>query len=100
MNSRAVIFKTIAAIVLCLGLGVAAGIAIAAPDDGVITAKVKSALVADRNVNGFDIGVETQRGEVRLSGSADSQEQIDRAVRIARQVEGVRGVDNRVHVKR
>ena len=100
MNSRAVIFKAVAAMTLCLGLGVVAGMAVSAPDDSVITAKVKSALVADRNVNGFDISVETRQGEVRLGGSADNQEQIDRAVRIARQVDGVRGVDNRVRIKR
>jgi hyperosmotically inducible periplasmic protein len=113
MNNLAAVLKTIAAIVLCVGLGVVAGIAVGATtsgsggstagaraDDSVITAKIKSGLVADRNVHGFDISVETKQGEVLLSGSVDSQDQIDRAVRIARQVEGVRRVDNRMRVKR
>jgi osmotically-inducible protein OsmY len=98
--NRAIFLKTAVAIVICIGLGVAAGIAVAAPDDSVITAKIKSALVADRSVNGFGINVETRSGEVLLSGTADNQAQIDRVVTIARQVDGVRKVDNRMRVTR
>jgi hyperosmotically inducible protein len=69
-------------------------------DDSVITAKIKSALVADRGVNGFDIHVETRQGQVSLSGSVDSQAQAERAAAIAGQVDGVRRVDNRMRVQR
>ena len=58
-----------------------------------ITTKVKSSLLADSDVAGLDVEVETVNGEVRLSGAVDSQAQIDRAVEIARGIEGVTSVD-------
>ena len=51
-------------------------------DDGVITAKVKSALLADDVVRSFEFKVETRKGEVQLSGFAANQVQIDRAIEI------------------
>jgi len=68
-------------------------------DDNVITAQVKSALIADPGVKGFDFKVDTHKGEVQLSGFVDDQVQIDRAIAIARHVEGVQGVDNKVTLK-
>ncbi len=68
-------------------------------DDNVITAQVKSALIADPGVKGFDFKVDTRKGEVQLSGYVDDQVQIDRAIAIARHVEGVQGVDNKVSLK-
>lgn len=58
-----------------------------------ITTKVKSSLLADSDVAGLDVKVETVNGEVRLSGSVDSQAQIERATQIARDIEGVTSVD-------
>ncbi|HEV7929843.1 MAG TPA: BON domain-containing protein [Nitrosospira sp.] len=68
-------------------------------DDSAITAKVKSALLADPDVKGLDIKVETNKGEVQLSGFVDNQAQIDRAVSIARGVEGVKNVQNKITLK-
>ena len=68
-------------------------------DDGTITTKVKSALLADADVKGFDIKVETRKGEVQLSGFVDNQSQIDRAITITRGVEGVKNVDNKMSLK-
>ncbi len=68
-------------------------------DDNVITAEVKSALISDPGVKGFDFKVDTRKGEVQLSGYVDDQVQIDRAIAIARHVEGVQGVDNKVSLK-
>lgn len=68
-------------------------------DDTVVTAKVKSALLADPDVKSFDFKVETNKGEVQLSGFSDSKEQIDRAVNIAKGVEGVTNVINKVSLK-
>ena len=68
-------------------------------DDTGITASVKSALVADPDVKGRDIKVETRKGEVLLSGFVDSQAQIDRATTLARNVNGVKAVDNKLAVK-
>lgn len=69
-------------------------------DDGVITANVKSALLAERNVNSFDIGVVTRKGEVQLSGYVNNQAQIDRAIEVARSVSGVSGVVNEMSIKK
>ncbi|SEO39930.1 BON domain-containing protein [Nitrosovibrio sp. Nv6] len=68
-------------------------------DDNVITTKVKSALLADEEVKGLDIQVETHKGEVQLSGYADNQAQIDRAVTVTRGVEGVKNVENKIGLK-
>ncbi len=69
-------------------------------DDGVITTKVKSALLADPDVKSFDINVETRKGKVQLSGFANNQAQIDRAIEIARTVDGVTSVENKMSVKK
>lgn len=68
-------------------------------DDAVITAKVKTALLADEVVKGMDIHVETSKQTVQLSGFAQSNEQRTRAVQVASKVEGVKRVDNKVSVK-
>ena len=61
-------------------------------DDTWITTKVKSSLLADSDVAGLDIEVETLNGVVTLSGQVDEQAQIDHATRIARDIEGVTSV--------
>ena len=68
-------------------------------DDSVITTKVKSKLLADPDIKGFDLNVETHKGDVQLSGFVDNQAQIDNAIMITRSVEGVKNVDNRVSLK-
>lgn len=69
-------------------------------DDGIITGKVKAALLADANVKSFDIAVVTRKDEVQLSGFVNSEAQIERAVALARQVSGVRTVDNALKIKK
>jgi hyperosmotically inducible protein len=69
-------------------------------DDSIVTAKVKSALLSDPSVKAFDIAVATSKGEVQLSGFVDNQMQIDHAIEVARGVEGVQGVDNKMSVKK
>ena len=68
-------------------------------DDGVVTAKVKSALLADPDIKSFDLKVETRKGEVMLSGFVSSQAQVDRAILVARGVEGVKAVANKMDLK-
>ncbi len=63
-------------------------------DDSTITTKVKAALLAEKDVNSFDIKVKTFEGTVQLSGFVDSQWQIDKAVQITSAVKGVRHVTN------
>ncbi len=69
-------------------------------DDGIITSKVKAALLGDANVKSSDIAVVTRQGEVLLSGFVDSKNQMDKAVEVARGVEGVRLVSNEMAVKK
>lgn len=58
-----------------------------------ITTKVKTSLLADEDVAGLKIDVETVNGVVSLNGDVDSQAQIDEARRIAEGIEGVVRVD-------
>jgi osmotically-inducible protein OsmY len=68
-------------------------------DDSVITTKVKSLLAADDFLKSFQIGVETFKGTVQLSGFVDSQKAVDKAVEITRSVKGVSSVKNNLIVK-
>ena len=68
-------------------------------DDSVITTKVKSLLAADDFLKSFQIGVETYKGEVQLSGFVDSQNAVNKAVEITRSVKGVGSVKNNLIVK-
>jgi hyperosmotically inducible protein len=68
-------------------------------DDAVVTARVKSALMADPKTNTFDIKIETRKGDVLLSGFVDSQDQIDQALRTTRAIEGVKSIQNHVTLK-
>ena len=68
-------------------------------EDGVITAKVKTALLADPDVKGLRIDVDTKDGVVTLKGTADKAANMDRAVRIAKDTGGVKSVSNQLVVK-
>jgi len=57
--------------------------------DSAVTAKVKTALLRERGLKATDVHVETYRGRVLLSGWVDSDEQKERAVRVASRVGGV-----------
>jgi osmotically-inducible protein OsmY len=68
-------------------------------DDSVITTKVKSLIAADDFLKSFQIGVETYKGTVQLSGFVNSQKAVDRAVEITRSVKGVKSIKNNLIVK-
>ena len=68
-------------------------------DDSVITTKIKSLLAADDFLKSFQIGVETRKGIVQLSGFVNSQNAVDKAGQIARSVKGVKSVQNDLIVK-
>lgn len=68
-------------------------------DDSVITTKVKAAFVEDKAVNALDIKVVTFKGTVQLSGFANNPQEIDRAVALARNVQGVTSVKNDIRLK-
>ncbi len=69
-------------------------------DAGIITSKLKAALLGDPSVKSFDIAVVTRDDEVLLSGFVDSQAQVDRAMELARGIEGVRLVRNEMSIKK
>lgn len=68
-------------------------------DDSVITTKVKSQIGADDFLKTFEISVETRKGVVQLSGWVSTQEAVNKAGHIARNVGGVKSVKNNLIVK-
>jgi Predicted periplasmic or secreted lipoprotein len=68
-------------------------------DDSTITAKVKAALVDHESIKSTDISVKTEKKVVTLSGFVESQAQAEEAVKIAKQVEGVASVSDKLHVR-
>lgn len=68
-------------------------------DDTAITTRVKAAFVADKQVSAMAINVETFKGTVQLSGFANSMQERDQAVEVARSVSGVKAVKNDIRLK-
>jgi len=68
-------------------------------DDSTITAKVKADILGDPALKVFDIGVETFKGVVQLSGFVNSAEIRNRAAVVAGRVSGVKSVRNSLIVK-
>ena len=65
-------------------------------DDAAVTAKVKTALLADTQVKGTKINVDTSNGNVTLSGAVDTSSEKMRAEQLAQAVEGVKSVNNKL----
>jgi osmotically-inducible protein OsmY len=84
-------------------VGAAASAAAAAIEhsvaDAAITTSVNGALAKDPTLSALHIDVETQDGHVVLQGQAPSVDSRERATRLARAVDGVRSVVNRLEVK-
>lgn len=70
-----------------------------AVSDSAVTAKVKTALLADDNVKGLRIDVDTSNGVVTLNGTADTAANMARAETVAKGIDGVKSVQNRLSVK-
>jgi len=68
-------------------------------DDAVITTKVKAEIFNEPSLKSAEINVETFKGVVQLSGFVNSQDDINRAVRVARSVKGVVSVKNDMRLK-
>lgn len=67
--------------------------------DSLITTKIKAALAEEKLSSLVHIGVDTDnKGQVTLSGSAASQNAVDKAVTIARAVKGVTSVENHIKI--
>ena len=69
--------------------------------DSVITTKIKAKLAAEHLGSAKHIKVDTDRdGIVWLSGTANSKEEVNKAVEIARNTEGVKSVKSDLKVKK
>jgi hyperosmotically inducible protein len=66
--------------------------------DAAVTARIKTALLADEGVDGASIDVDTSRGLVTLSGNLPNAAQVDRALQVARGTPGVRAVESRLTI--
>lgn len=67
--------------------------------DSVITTKVKADLFKEPELSAMAIHVETEKGVVMLSGFVDSKADAEKAVRLAKSVEGVTQVKSAIKVK-
>ena len=68
--------------------------------DSVITTKIKAKLAKEKLSSTVHIRVDTdKKGAVSLSGTARSQDDVDKAVAIAQRVKGVTSVENNLRVK-
>ena len=69
--------------------------------DSVITTKIKTKLAAEHLGSAKHIKVDTDmNGVVWMSGTANSQDEIDKAVAIARDTEGVKSVNSKLKVQK
>ncbi len=68
-------------------------------DDSWITSKVKSEMVASKQVSARNINVNTAQGVVTLTGTAATPYESYKAAEIAHGVAGVKGVENDIHIE-
>jgi osmotically-inducible protein OsmY len=68
-------------------------------DDASITAQVKMTLLYHRSTSALNTKVETKRGVVTLYGKASNAAELDLATKLANDVNGVKGVNNRMTIE-
>jgi hyperosmotically inducible protein len=68
-------------------------------DDSAITAKIKAKYATDKDVSAMQVGVETYKGVVQLSGFVDNDYAKKKAGQLAKQVAGVTRVENNLIIK-
>ena len=68
-------------------------------EDSLVTAKVKAALLRDPALNSMDVSVETQGGQVLLSGFVKDESQRQKAKQVASSVTGVASVKDAMQLK-
>jgi hyperosmotically inducible protein len=67
-------------------------------DDAMITTRVKTALLNDPDIGALRIDLNTAGGVVTLSGDVKSKAEADRAVEVARKIQGVKDVRSSLKV--
>jgi hyperosmotically inducible protein len=68
-------------------------------DDAALTAKVKTAMIAEPALKAMQINVDTANGVVTLTGTVETPQSLERASQVAQSVDGVKSVDNRLNLK-
>lgn len=68
-------------------------------DDTFITTKVKAAILNEPTLKSREINVESFKGIVQLSGFVTSQHDVDKAIEVTRNVNGVKSVKNDMRIK-
>jgi osmotically-inducible protein OsmY len=70
-----------------------------AASDAALTTKVKASLIKEPDLKSMEIHVKTENGVVMLSGFVDSKAEAQKAVKVAKGVEGVTRVRSAIAVK-
>jgi osmotically-inducible protein OsmY len=70
-----------------------------AASDTAITTKVKASLVKEPDLESLGIHVETEKGVVMLSGFVNSKAEADKAIKVAKGIDGVSTVKSAIKVK-
>jgi hyperosmotically inducible protein len=103
MNFTSVISATLLSLLLMTTVGCAGSATSESTgeyiDDTAITTRVKAALVKDPVAKAREVNVETFKGVVQLSGFVSSQEAMDQAVTVARNIKGVKSVQNNMSIR-
>jgi osmotically-inducible protein OsmY len=68
-------------------------------DDSWITTKVKSDMLAAKDLSSTHISVTTTKGVVTLTGTVPTAQESNKAAEIARSVSGVKSVENDIRVQ-
>jgi len=68
-------------------------------DDATITTRVKTAFINDKDVGGLRIDVDTFKGVVTLSGRVKSKEEEQKAIALARKINGVVDVKSTLQIQ-
>ncbi|MGL6010241.1 MAG: BON domain-containing protein [Shewanella oncorhynchi] len=72
----------------------------ASPADTKLTIEIKRALASDNELKSIDIVVATIKGDVRLTGVTENQAQIERAVEITENIDGVNTLHHELTIKK
>ncbi|MCW8108265.1 BON domain-containing protein [Alteromonas ponticola] len=73
---------------------------VSALTDAKIATVVKTRLLMDSDISGFDIDVDVKEGNVTLSGNVDSEAERELAIEIARNADDVKDVEDNMKVTR
>ena len=94
-NWKTMVLAALIAAPLAAGCGKTVGETI---DDTTITTRVKTAMLNDPAVGGLRIDVDTFKGTVTLSGRVKSEAEREKAISLARSIDGVTQVKDALQI--